>query len=137
MKLDNRTIIGIIGGVIVTVLWVVVVIKTIPERDARIKEENSCIWSDCDHARKDGSIFCYYHAAKSSIETSKEVDRIEASKENAKKAQDVEKVKNNSSSTKKSDLPDCDDYEDYEEFMDEWDGCMPDGSDAEDYWEDW
>ena len=33
--------------------------------------------------------------------------------------------------------PDCDDYEDYDDFMDDWDGCMPDGSDAEDYWESW
>ena len=34
-------------------------------------------------------------------------------------------------------MPDCDDYESYEEFMDDWDGDMPDGSDAEDYWEEW
>ena len=38
---------------------------------------------------------------------------------------------------KKPELPDCDDYEGYEDFMDDWDGYMPDGSDAEDYWEDW
>ena len=37
----------------------------------------------------------------------------------------------------KTELPDCDDYENYEDFMDDWDGYMPDGSDAEDYWEDW
>ena len=40
-------------------------------------------------------------------------------------------------SQKKPELPDCDDYEDYEDFMDDWDGYMPDGSNAEDYWEDW
>lgn len=34
-------------------------------------------------------------------------------------------------------MPDCDDYDSYEEFMDDWDGNMPDGSDAEDYWENW
>ena len=34
-------------------------------------------------------------------------------------------------------LPDCGDYESYEDFMDDWDGYMPDDSDAEDYWEDW
>lgn len=34
-------------------------------------------------------------------------------------------------------MPDCDDYEDFDDFMDDWDGNMPDGSDAEDYWEDW
>ncbi len=42
-----------------------------------------------------------------------------------------------SSSKYKSKKPDCDDYEDYDDFMDDWDGKMPDGSDAEDYWEDW
>jgi len=54
------------------------------------------------------------------------------------------KTNSNTSSKKNSDnnkktyeMPDCDDYEDYEDFMDDWDGCMPDGSDAEDYWEDW
>lgn len=38
---------------------------------------------------------------------------------------------------RKTELPDCDDYESYEDFMDDWDSYMPDGSDAEDYWEDW
>ena len=42
-----------------------------------------------------------------------------------------------SSYNSKTSMPDCDDYEDYDDFMDDWDGCMPDGSDAEDYWEDW
>ena len=41
------------------------------------------------------------------------------------------------SSSKDYDMPDCDDYESYDDFMDDWDGDMPDGSDAEDYWEDW
>lgn len=45
--------------------------------------------------------------------------------------------KKNTSSTKKQEMPDCDDYESYDDFMDDWDGDMPDGSDAEDYWEDW
>ena len=40
-------------------------------------------------------------------------------------------------STKKYSMPDCDDYDSYEDFMDDWDGFMPDGSDAEDYWENW
>ncbi len=34
-------------------------------------------------------------------------------------------------------MPDCDDYEDWSEFMDDWDGFMPDESDASDYWDDW
>lgn len=40
-------------------------------------------------------------------------------------------------SNSKTSMPDCDDYEDFDEFMDDWDGRMPDGSDAEDYWENW
>ena len=27
--------------------------------------------------------------------------------------------------------------EDFDDFMDDWDGEMPDGSNAEDYWDDW
>ena len=47
-------------------------------------------------------------------------------------------AKNTSTSKKKSStMPDCDDYDSYEDFMDDWDGNMPDGSDAEDYWENW
>lgn len=45
--------------------------------------------------------------------------------------------KTSNSSFGKATMPDCDDYDSYEEFMDDWDGCMPDGSDAEDYWENW
>lgn len=45
--------------------------------------------------------------------------------------------KQSTSKKKKYVMPDCDDYESYEDFMDDWDGCMPDGSDAEDYWENW
>lgn len=45
--------------------------------------------------------------------------------------------KTQSSTGKQYSMPDCDDYEDFDEFMDEWDGFMPDGSDAEDYWENW
>lgn len=41
------------------------------------------------------------------------------------------------SRSKEAEWPDCDDYEDFEEFMDDWDGHMPDGSDAEDYWDNW
>ncbi len=34
-------------------------------------------------------------------------------------------------------MPDCDDYDDWREFIDDWDGNMPDGSDASDYWDNW
>lgn len=45
--------------------------------------------------------------------------------------------KSSSSSKSKREMPDCDDYESYDDFMDDWDGCMPDGSDAGDYWDNW
>ncbi len=35
------------------------------------------------------------------------------------------------------DMPDCDDYDSWGDFMDDWDGKMPDGSDASDYWDNW
>jgi len=50
---------------------------------------------------------------------------------------DLERISRESQKKKTTEMPDCDDYEDYEDFMDEWDGRMPDGSDAEDYWENW
>ncbi len=34
-------------------------------------------------------------------------------------------------------MPDCDDYDNWDDFMDDWDGNMPDGSDASDYWDNW
>ena len=42
-------------------------------------------------------------------------------------------------SSKKScqEWPDCDDYWDEDEFLDDWDGNMPDDSDAMDYWDNW
>lgn len=45
--------------------------------------------------------------------------------------------KKSSSSKKSYSMPDPDDYEDFDDFMDDWDGCMPDGSDAEDYYDNW
>ncbi len=41
------------------------------------------------------------------------------------------------STKKKVVMPDCDDYDSLDDFLDDWDGCMPDGSDAEDYWDNW
>jgi len=47
------------------------------------------------------------------------------------------KYSSKSKSEDKVEMPDCDDYETYEDFMDDWDGYIPGGLDAEDYWEDW
>ncbi len=54
-----------------------------------------------------------------------------------------EKSSSKKSSSKKSskksceEWPDCDDYWDEDEFLDDWDGNMPDDSDAMDYWDNW
>ena len=45
---------------------------------------------------------------------------------------------NKPSTSKRSySMPDCDDYDYFDDFMDNWDGNMPDGSDAQEYWENW
>ncbi len=45
--------------------------------------------------------------------------------------------KSSKKSSKCVEWPDCDDYWDEDEFLDDWDGNMPDGSDAMDYWDNW
>ena len=63
------------------------------------------------------------------------------SKKNTKK--NYTKKDSKKSSGKKSskkcykEWPDCDDYEDEDDFLDDWDGNMPDDSDAMDYWDNW
>ena len=64
------------------------------------------------------------------------------SKKNTKKSSGSSyKKSTNKKSSKKSsknvEWPDCDDYWDEDEFLDDWDGNMPDGSDAMDYWDNW
>ena len=62
-------------------------------------------------------------------------------KKNSKKSTGSGSYKKSSSkkSSKKScqEWPDCDDYWDEDEFLDDWDGNMPDDSDAMDYWDNW
>ncbi len=62
-------------------------------------------------------------------------------KKNTKKSTGSSSYKKSSSkkSSKKScqEWPDCDDYWDEDEFLDDWDGNMPDDSDAMDYWDNW
>lgn len=82
---------------------------------------HTCEWTDCTHKKSSNSDYCSTH---------------ERELENARK-----KRQQSTSSKKKAtteyEMPDCDDYDSYDDFMDDWDGEMPDGGDAEDYWEDW
>ena len=55
-------------------------------------------------------------------------------------AKDVQAGKSSTSGSRRNwskEMPDCDDYADYDDFMDDWDGNMPDGSDAGEYWDNW
>ena len=84
-----------------------------------------CKKSGCGNTATYTDVYCGRHTSgKSSYNNS-----------SSKKSSSYKK---SSSSKKKSySMPDCDDYEDFDDFMDDWDGCMPDGSDAEDYWDNW
>ena len=89
-----------------------------------------CKESHCGNtAYSDG--YCHKHSKSNSSSSYKSTG-----KSNSKGSSSYKKP---SSSKKKSyyDMPDCDDYDSYDDFMDDWDGCMPDGSDAEDYWDNW
>lgn len=74
---------------------------------------------------------------KSVSEQSKPTEQDKPSAQNQPAQTDSKPVYTAPRTQKKTEMPDCDDYENYEDFMDDWDGYMPDGSDAEDYWEDW
>lgn len=99
-----------------------------------------CKASGCTNYAYHGSIYCNSHECCLTSCKSKKVSGTafcSAHKSYQSKTTSSGKTKNDSSNKKKYEMPDCDDYEDYDDFMDDWDGCMPDGSDAEDYWEDW
>lgn len=76
-------------------------------------------------------------SAKKQSSSSKKTTSAKNSNSSKKGNNSNNKKTSNKGTNKKIIMPDCDDYVDYDDFMDEWDGCMPDGSDAEDYWENW
>lgn len=61
--------------------------------------------------------------------------QIQKKKEEA--AKNAKQTTTKKSSKNTTSMPDCDDYESFDDFMDDWDGKMPDGSNAEDYWDNW
>lgn len=93
-----------------------------------------CAKLGCDSTCASGSSYCYLHKP---ITISRE--DYEPGYKNTKGKSSSGNIYSStySYSSGKSNMPDCDDYDSYEEFMDDWDGCMPDGSDAEDYWGNW
>lgn len=118
---------------------------------------HTCKHGSCTQKILSGSKYCKDHTCKNSScynEISSANDKCSSCKKNATNATTSNNKKTGSTSStnkktsssstnkksstsKKQNMPDCDDYDSYEDFMDDWDGCMPDGSDAEDYWENW
>ena len=103
-----------------------------------------CLHSGCNNKTVSGSNYCSTHKCKKSGCTSCGLKKYggycSSSHQSKSKSSSGTTTKKKSSSTtpkKRYSMPDCDDYEDYDDFMDDWDGCMPDGLDAEDYWENW
>lgn len=89
---------------------------------------HTCRKENCNSGIQRGSRYCYIHT-----------DPNQSSKKTTKKTTTKKKTSTSkkSKTKKKVEMPDCDDYEDLDDFLDDWDGCMPDGSDAEDYWDNW
>lgn len=86
--------------------------------------KHECSAPGCLRQKKDGYNYCENH-----IDT--------ANTGNHSSGASSSHTGSNSTASESFEMPDCDDYESYEEFMDDWDGCMPDGSNAEDYWDNW
>lgn len=134
-----------IGMVVVALICVIGSIGKISGSSSH----GTCIEARCRNDRALGSAYCYLHKPFTENNTSKSKTSYSSSKSSSTKSSSSSSSssksskKTSSTSTKKTSskksytMPDCDDYEDYDEFMDDWDGYMPDGSDAEDYWENW
>lgn len=103
-------------------------------------KEETCIKSGCDHSRASGSSYCYMHKTYYTSPTSSYKSTSTTKSTSAattKSSSNTTKSTYKPSSSKKVEYPDCDDYDSFDDFMDDWDGNMPNGLDAEDYWDNW
>ncbi len=97
-----------------------------------------CLADGCNNPNAGGS-YCKEHQCsvsgcyKTAVNHSHDADNKKDIKIDRSNNGSVSKTK----MKRKTSYPDCDDYDDYDDFMDDWDGHMHDGLDAEDYWEDW
>lgn len=102
--------------------------------------KKTCYKPGCNNTCASGSAYCYIHKPHSDIKNSKSLSTKKKNSTSKKKSSGSAK-NSKKKLTKKSyyteDMPDCDDYDNWGEFMDDWDGNMPDGSDASDYWDNW
>ena len=114
------------------------------------EDERECIKYGCDRTARSGSSYCYLHDSntssssyrynsstrRNSYSSSSSSTRTSSSSTSSSSSSRNTQANRNTSASRTA-MPDCDDYDDFDEFMDDWDGFMPDGSDAEDYWENW
>ena len=103
---------------------------------------HECAVSGCQKCETAGSIYCVNHTCIEPGCSNKATESSGrcSSCEKTYKTKNTTKTKTKYKSKSKSEeveWPDCDDYEDFDHFMDDWEGEMPDGSNAEDYWDDW
>lgn len=105
----------------------------------------ACSHADCNLKVVKGSSYCVRHTCQKGTEGC--YNRVDQYGQKCDSCQNPKKYstptyaapiyQHTPSKHYKEEMPDCDDYESYEDFMDDWDGNMPDGSDAEDYWGNW
>ncbi len=100
-----------------------------------------CFKSGCNNTCATGSSYCYIHKPHTDVKKDSRHSTSKKKSSSTTKKNSGSTKSNKRKITKKSyytdDMPDCDDYDNWGEFMDDWDGNMPDGSDASDYWDNW
>ena len=125
MKIPKRAIFGVIAVLIICMLC-----------GAKKTSARTCIKAGCNKKSATGSSYCYIHKPSSiTMKSNNTKKKNNINKKNPGTYKSSQKI-----TTKKTDyidMPDCDDYGSWGEFMDDWDGNMPDGSDASDYWDNW
>lgn len=107
---------------------------------AKKTTSKTCFKAGCKNTCAPGSIYCYIHKSQSSTKKGSSTSMKKKNSTTIKKKSGSSK-NSRRKLTKKSyytdDMPDPDDYDNWGDFMDDWDGNMPDGSDASDYWDNW
>lgn len=119
------------------VFWVWLIGSSIHDVSA-----SKCSKSGCSNYKTSGSSYCYIHTPKKRTSTSSgksaSSKTYSGSSKNYSTTSSGSSYKSSGNSYKSSyDMPDVDDYDSFDDFMDDWDGNMPDGSDAWDYYDNW
>ncbi len=98
----------------------------------------TCLHSGCNRKCYLGDRYCYKHRTNTSTkQKNKNTNRTRNSRSSTMNKTGPYNKGNAANAYCIKDMPDCDDYGSWGEFMDDWDGNMPDGSDASDYWDNW